>query len=122
MKKIIITILLIFLISLVSSAITKIYSVEYTKPTKDIRILNIIFCIKITPKQAETALRNEIDFIIKTFPPKVNILAKAWYWPAGREEDEAPIMLTDKDKSDALIYDSKKNKIIYFEEYLKIRQ
>jgi hypothetical protein len=104
---------------------THIYVIEYKKPVRGaetVNMLNAIFFVKVTPQQAESVLRTELDRIRKLFPPEGDVLANAWFSTTGNEVDEEQISLSDG--STSLIFTSKinkftskKNKILTWKEY-----
>jgi hypothetical protein len=104
---------------------THIYVIDYKKPVpgaETVNMLNVTFFVKVTPQQAESVLRTELDRIRKLFPPEGDALAIAWFSPTGNEVDEEQISLSDG--STSLIFTSKinkftskKNKVLTWKEY-----
>ncbi|MCX5709301.1 MAG: hypothetical protein NT088_01005 [Candidatus Omnitrophica bacterium] len=123
MQKILLVMVLIFFLTL-SIAIAKepapnthIYSIEFKKPVKgseSVQTISIVFFVKVTSQQAEAILREELDRIVKFFPPSGDVLATAWFSPTGNYVDEQQIALLDG--SSSLIFSKEKGKILTWKE------
>jgi hypothetical protein len=115
LNKLVILILLMFSFSFMNatqpSPKTHVYFTEYKKPIASVHSLDTTFFVKVTPEQAEDILRIEVEFTIKHFSPKFDVLATAWYSPTGSEADEK--MITFKNGKQHLVYSIKTKMIDY---------
>lgn len=115
MKKLAILILMMFSFSFMNatqpSPKTHIYITEYKKAIASVHSLDTTFFVKVTPEQAEAILRIEVEFTIKHFSPKFDVLATAWYSPTGNEVDEK--MITLKNGKQHIVYYIKTKMIDY---------
>jgi len=90
---------------------THIYFTEYKKAVSNVHVLDTIFFIKVSPKQAGAILRAELECIVKQFPPNFDVLATAWYSPKGISGEEDMIILSEEGSH--LVYSVKTGKISY---------
>lgn len=115
MKKLVILILTVVSFSAISatqpSPKTHVYFTEYRKPIASVHSLDTTFFVKVTPEQAEAIIRIEVEFTIKHFSPKFDVLATAWYSPTGNEVDEK--IITFKNGKQHIVYSIKTKMIDY---------
>jgi hypothetical protein len=91
---------------------THFYSVEYIRGEKiKCHTLDIRFFIKATAQQAEEILRSQLNFIVKNFPPSIDILATAWYSTSSDYYEGTIIPLPNG--KEHLAYTAKTKKIDY---------
>jgi len=90
---------------------THFYLLEYERGEK-VKCHNLIatFFVKVSPQQAEDILRSELNFIIKNFPPQIDILATAWYSTSSDVNEGVQIKMPNGKN---LAYLAKSKKIDY---------
>lgn len=94
------------------SPATHFYIVEYIRGEKiSCHTLDITFFIKTSPQQAEEILRNQLSFIVKNFPPKIDILATAWYSTSSNLYESSMVPLPNG--KNHLAYSAKTRKTDY---------